>query len=183
MRNLFVLFGVAGLAFAACEKSTPTTTPPPGDTAGAVGDTAGAAGDTAGEPAGDTAGETATEPGAHGVKWADKNEKQRKEHMGLVVLPEMKKMFQAYDASGFGTFKCETCHGKSGKDKGYKMPNDSIYPLDKADPIKGAMEYDEKVTKFMMDQVTPKMAELLDSPVYSAENPKGVGCFTCHPAG
>ncbi len=176
MRTIFVLLGAAGLAFSACEKSSAPTTPPSDGTAGSPGDgTRGSAGDAAG--GGDT------EPGAPGVEWADKTDKQRKEYMGLVVLPGMKTLFQAHDATTFGTFKCETCHGKSGKDNGYEMPNESMYALDKADPIKGAMEYDEKVTKFMMEQVTPKMAEMLDSPVYSPETPNGVGCFTCHPAG
>lgn len=188
MRNLFLAFCVAGVGFAACEK-TPSTTPPPGDTAGAVptdtagaGDTAAPA-DTAGDAGGDAGGDggTATEPGAPGVKWADKTEKQKMEHMGIVVLPGMKKEFQTYDAAAFGTFKCETCHGKNGKDKGYHMPNDSLYPLAKADPIKTGNDYDKKITKFMMDVVTPKMAEMLDSPTMSAATPNGVGCFTCHP--
>lgn len=177
MRNLFVLLGVAGLAFAACEKSTPTTTPPPGDTSGPPGDTTAATDSTDTSPPDAAAN---TEPGAPGVKWADKDRKQRMEHMGIVVLPEMKKLFGAYDSAGFGSFKCDECHGKDAKAVDYKMPN-GLYPLDKNDPIKGAMDYDAKITKFMMEQVTPKMAELLDSKPWSPENPTGVGCFTCHP--
>jgi hypothetical protein len=59
------------------------------------------------------------------------------------------------------------------------MPSNSIYPLEKGDPIKAAMEYDEKMTKFMVEQVTPKMAELLEDKTMTAD--KGAGCFTCHP--
>ena len=62
--------------------------------------------------AGDTGGDTAdggeggsTEPGAPGVPWANKDHKQRMEYMGIVVLPEMKKVFQGYDATGFAQFK------------------------------------------------------------------------------
>jgi hypothetical protein len=174
MRNLFLILGIAGLAFAACEKPS-TTTPPPGDTAGATPPTdTGAPADTAGTPdTGGGEGGAATEPGAPGVPWADKDHKQRMEFMGIVFLPEMKKQFQAHDATGFAQFKCETCHGKNGKANDYKMPSDSIYPLEKADPIKAAMEYDEKMTKFMVEQVTPKTAELLED--------KSKGCFTCHP--
>jgi hypothetical protein len=187
MRKLFIALSVACLGFAACEKPS-STTPPPADTAGgAPTDTAGADTATPGDSAGgDTAGGSdgggSTEPGAPGVKWADKTDKQKLEHMGIVVLPTMKKEFQAYDGAQFGTFKCETCHGANGKDKGWHMPDDSMYPLDKADPIKAAKEYDEKVTKFMDQVVTPKMAEMLDSPRWSPSTPNGVGCFTCHPA-
>ncbi|MBK6916394.1 MAG: hypothetical protein IPH07_03240 [Deltaproteobacteria bacterium] len=181
MRNLFfVTLGVLGLAFSACEKSSQPTTPPPGDTAGAVGGegatTEAAEGGAAeGGASGDGGG--ATEPGAPGVAWHDKTHKQRMEFMGLEVLPKMKKSFQAYDASGFGTFKCETCHGKSGKDKGYEMPND-LMGLDKADPIKSGKDYDEKVTKFMVEQVVPEMAAIMGEKVDNV----GAYCMECHPA-
>lgn len=190
MRKLFVIsgfwLGVAGLALSACDKPT-TTTPPPGDTAGATPVETTAAPDTAGgDTTPDTGGDNAgggeggnTEPGAPGVPWANKDRKQRMEYMGIVVLPAMKKVFQGYDATGFAQFKCDTCHGKDPKAKNYEMPSDSIYPLEKADPIKAAMEYDEKMTKFMIEQVTPKMAELLEDKSITAE--KGAGCFTCHP--
>jgi hypothetical protein len=181
MRNLSILIGALSLSLAACDK--PSTTPPPGDTAGPPPTETTAAPDTAG---GDTAtpetggeGGGGTEPGAPGVPWANKDHKQRMEYMGIVVLPEMKKVFQAYDGTGFAQFKCDTCHGKDGKAKNYEMPSNSIYPLEKGDPIKAAMEYDEKMTKFMVEQVTPKMAELLEDKTMTAD--KGAGCFTCHP--
>ncbi|MBX7079715.1 MAG: hypothetical protein K1X88_11045 [Nannocystaceae bacterium] len=180
MRNLFLIVSVVGLAFAACEKSNQPTNPPAGDTAG---DTAGTPTDTGGGTptdtgggATDTGGGTATEPGAPGVAWADKTHKQRMEFMGLEVLPKMKKTFQAYDGTGFATFKCETCHGKSGKDKDYKMPND-LYPLGAADPIKEASEYDAKVTKFMVDEVVPQMAAMMGDKL----DKPGAYCVKCHP--
>ncbi len=180
MRNLFLLFGLTGLAFSACEKPSQPTNPPAaatGDAAGGSGDTAGAATDSGGD-----GGAAAIEPGAPGVAWADKTFKQRQEYMGLEVLPKMKAAFQAHDGGAFGTFKCQTCHGKDMNEKKFKMPSDSIYPLDPADPIKGAMEYDEKMTKFMLDDITPKMAELLGEKMISKDNPNGFGCMRCHPA-
>lgn len=180
MRNYFLLLGLAGLGFSACQKSSQPTTPP-GETAGPT--TGDSAGDSAGDGAsGSEGGATATEPGAPGVAWADKTFKQRQEYMGLEVLPKMKALFQAHDGGSFGTFKCQTCHGKDMNEKNFKMPTDSIYPLDPADPIKGAMEYDEKITKFMVDEVTPKMAEMLGEKVVSKDNPNGFGCMSCHPA-
>jgi hypothetical protein len=181
MRNLFVLIGVAGLAFAACEKSNQPSQPPPGDTAGAPAGEGGAADAGAGDDA-TAEGGAATEPGAPGVKWADKTFKQRQEWMGIEVMPKMKAAFQAYDASGFASFKCQTCHGNDMAEKKFEMPNDGIYPLNPADPIKGAKDYDEKMTTFMIEQVTPQMAALLDEQVVSKDNPNGFGCMRCHPS-
>jgi hypothetical protein len=186
MRNFFLFLGVLGLGFAACEKSTPTTTPPD-DTAGdsaasgdaTAGDTA-ATTDAAAEGGGD--GGATTEPGAPGVAWKDKTFKQRQEYMGIVVLPEMKKMFQAHDGGAFGTFKCQTCHGNDMQAKNFKMPNDGIYPLNPKDPVKGAMDYDKKITKFMLDEVTPKMAEMLGEKAMGKDPAGTFGCLRCHPS-
>jgi hypothetical protein len=188
MRKLFLLIGIVGLTFGACEKPTETT-PPPGDTAsggGAEGGAAATAGESAGggEAGAEGGGEggASTEPGAPGVPWAEKSFKQRQEYMGIEVLPKMKSIFQAHDATGFGTFKCQTCHGNDMTAKKFKMPNDGIYPLNPTDPVKGAKEYDEKMTKFMLEQVEPQMAELLGEKVMSKENPNGFGCLRCHPS-
>ena len=192
MRKLFVLIGIVGFTFGACEKPT-TTTPPPGDSAsggGAEGgaataaDTAGAEGGAAegGAAEGGAEGGATTEPGAPGVAWAQKTFKQRQEWMGIEVLPKMKQAFQAHDATGFAQFKCQTCHGKDMNEKKFKMPNDGIYPLNPTDPVKGAKEYDEKMTKFMVEVVEPQMAALLDEKVMSKDNPKGFGCLRCHPS-
>jgi hypothetical protein len=187
MRNLFVLTAIAGFAFGACEKTTQPTQPPPGDTAGpAAGEggaaDAGASDDGAAEGGVAADGGDATEPGAPAVKWADKSFKQRQEWMGITVLPKMKATFQAHDATGFASFKCQNCHGNDMAAKKFKMPNDGIYPLNPADPIKGAKEYDEKMTKFMIEQVVPQMAEMLDEKVISKDNPSGFGCMRCHPS-
>jgi hypothetical protein len=173
------------LAFAACDKSKPTTdqtTPPPGDTAGAAPSSEGGEA-PAGEPgAGEGGGDAAaTEPGAPNVAWKDKTHKQRQEFMGIYVMPKMKDAFKSYDAKQFGTFKCETCHGKRMKEVNYHMPNTGIYPLNSADPVKGAMEYDEKMTKFMQDTVVPQMAELIGEPV-GGKGKAGFFCMECHPA-
>jgi len=98
------------------------------------------------------------------------------------VLPKMKAAFQGHDAKQFGTFKCDTCHGKRAKEVNYEMPNPGIYPLDKTDPVKGAMEYDDKMTKFMQDTVVPQMAEMLAEPV-GGKGKAGFFCMECHPEG
>jgi hypothetical protein len=187
MRKFLLSIGVLGISFAACEKSNQTTTPPNDTAADTAADTAGAAtgdatagGDTAGAAEG--GGDDGTEPGAPGVAWKDKTFKQRQEWMGTTVLPEMKKLFQAHDGAAFGTFKCQTCHGNDMQAKNFKMPNDSIYPLNPKDPIKGAMDYDKKITKFMVDEVTPKMAAMLDEKPMGKDPAGTFGCLRCHPS-
>ncbi|MBL4689551.1 MAG: hypothetical protein JKY37_33495 [Nannocystaceae bacterium] len=124
-----------------------------------------------------------TEPGAPGVAWADKTFDQKKTWMGVEVFPKMKASFQGHDAATYKKFTCATCHGDDGKEKGYKMPSDSIYPLNPKDPITAAMDYDEDVTKFMMDKVVPEMVGMLEGVEgYSAANPTGFGCMSCHPS-
>ena len=178
MTTKTVLLATLVLAMASCEKSGEPTTPPADG--GDVTDTPAEAGGS--EAAADGgAAEVKTPPGAPDVKWADKTFQQRKEWMGIEVLPKMKTAFKAYDETQFKGFGCDTCHGEDGKDNGYKMPTDAIYPLPKDDPVKAAMEYDEKVTKFMVEQVVPDMAALLDMEPYNPETQQGFGCFGCHP--
>ena len=169
------------LPLTACEKTPTPTQPPPSNDSGAVPSTDSGAVAPADEGGDDAAGDT--EPGAPGVAWHDKSFQQKKEWMGIEVFPKMKTAFQGYDAAEFKKFTCDTCHGEDGKEKGYKLPNDSIYPLNAKDPVKGAMDYDEKVTKFMLDDVVPQMLELLEGETpASADNPNGISCMTCHPA-
>ena len=173
MTTKTALLATLVLAVLACEKGGETTPPTTG-------------GETTETPtdatAGGEGGEAKAEPGAPDVKWADKTFQQRKEWMGVEVLPKMKAMFKEYDEAQFKGFGCDTCHGADGKDKNFAMPTDSIYPLPKDDPVKAAMEYDEAVTKFMVEKVVPDMAKLLDEEPYNPETKTGTfGCFDCHP--
>lgn len=168
---------ILGLGLASCDKSTTPTAPPAGEAesgaAAAPGVDAPAA-EGGEEPA-------ASEPGAPDVAWGDKSFKQRQEFMGVVFLKEMKTMFQAHDENTYKGFKCQTCHGDDMKEQNFAMPSDSIYPLPTKDTIKAAMDYDEKVTKFMIEEVVPKSAELLNMDPYDPATGKGFGCFGCHP--
>lgn len=106
--------------------------------------------------------------------WKDMDREEQLEFMGLVVLPEMKKLFAEYDAEGYAEFKCQTCHGEDMKEVDYKMPN-GLYGLPKAGTIDASKDYDPEITAFMMEKVVPKMAELLgQKPV------EELSCFSCH---
>lgn len=127
----------------------------------------------------DTTSEAATSSEGGGatqaqLAWADMNREQRMEYMGLAVLPEMKKVFQAADPEGYKDFKCQTCHGADMQAVDYKMPN-GLFALTQPDPMPDALEYDAKTAQFMAEQVTPKMAELL-----GGEPGKTFTCFNCH---
>jgi hypothetical protein len=186
MNHRLLLTATLLAAFVGCEKNPPTTTPPPGEAPAADGGAAdgGAAdvGADAGAAEDGAADGGSTEPGAPDVAWKDKTFDQKKEFMGTDVFPKMKTIFKEHDAGTFGSFKCDTCHGPDPKARGYEMPTDSIYPLPKKDPVKAAMDYDEKVTKFMVDKVVPDMATLLElKPVNANGAPGEFGCFSCHP--
>jgi hypothetical protein len=115
-------------------------------------------------------------PAEPALAWADMNRDQRMEFMGLTVMPEMKKVFQGADPEGYKDFKCQTCHGEDMQKVDYKMPN-GLFALTKPDPMPDALEYDAKTTKFMADEVQPKMAALL-----GAEPGTTFTCFSCHDA-
>ncbi|MEY2935307.1 MAG: hypothetical protein RL033_6056 [Pseudomonadota bacterium] len=127
--------------------------------------------------------------GAEGAKagkseilWKDKTRAQRIDWMGLQVFPKLKSAFQELDGSRFSDFKCQTCHSDEMEMVDFKMPNTKIYALPRTNTVQSAREYDEKVTEFMLNTVTPKMAELLDMPVYDPQTKSGFGCFGCHPS-
>lgn len=126
------------------------------------------------DPTAETSEAATSTDSAATKKYADMNRDERMEFMGLVVMPEMEKLFTAYDAEGYKEFKCQTCHGQDMKEVDYKMPN-GLYGLPKEKTIEVSTEYDAEMTKFMMDKVSPKMAELLG---------KNLGteftCLSCH---
>jgi hypothetical protein len=167
---LFSSFVAVGLS--ACDKGAQPAAP-----------TDAAAPASADAPAADAATSDAedTEPGAPGVKWADKSFKQRQEFMGVVFMKAAKKSFKAHDEAQFSGFKCQTCHGDDMKEKNFAMPSDSLLPLDPERPVEASMEFDEAITKFMVEQVVPESAKLLDMEPYNPETGQGFGCFGCHP--
>jgi hypothetical protein len=116
------------------------------------------------------------------VSWKDKTHPQRMDWMGLQVFPKMKGVFKEFDADRFSEFACQTCHGDEMEIVDFKMPSNKLYALPRKDTLQSARDYDAKVTDFMVATVMPKMAELLDMPVYDRETKAGFGCFGCHPA-
>ena len=111
------------------------------------------------------------------VVFDDLSKDEQVKYMRTKVVPAMKREFQAYDIKEFGKFNCKTCHGKGALTKEYDMPNPDLPELDFAELQAGEHAH---VAKFMKEQVTPMMAELLGEAPRTPTNPDGFGCLHCH---
>jgi cytochrome c553 len=120
------------------------------------------------------------------VAWKDMKVNQKRAYMKAAVQPKMKEVFQAFDAKKFAKFTCETCHGKDGADRKYKMPSNDIHALPNTPETFQAMMKKEptwpKFAKFMGEEVEPAMGKLLDVPVFDPKKPVegAFGCAKCH---
>ncbi len=127
---------------------------------------------------------TTPEP-AEPVAWDDMDMDQRRSFMGHEVTPRMAELFEGHDAERYAGFSCEGCHGETGADRNYAMPNPDLYTL----YATGSQEQLDMVNNqrpmvnFMFQEVVPAMKELLDAPDYDAETQEGFSCYYCHPNG
>jgi hypothetical protein len=114
--------------------------------------------------------------------WSAATWEDRHDTMTFLVLPNMARLFQRFDGSRYPEMTCRTCHGADAEAMQYKMPH-GLRALDPAHlPSANAPNPDEaRVAKFMIEQVTPQMAELLGLAVYDPNNRRGFSCFACHP--
>lgn len=125
-------------------------------------------------------------PAALPAPWKEMNLEQRRKYMKKTVTPQMKVLFQRYDASAFKRFECATCHGKDPEDHKYKMPSSDVHPLPPTPQAFEAMLKEKpewpRWTKFMSEQVVPQMAALLGVPVFNPKNATagGFSCQACH---
>jgi hypothetical protein len=160
---------MASLGFAGCKKENADDTTPPDD--GGNGTSAGDTADSGTEPT----EEAGDEPSA-ATGWAAMDRDARLTYMGTEVLPKMK---DAFKQRGFDTFKCANCHGADYKEVDFKMPND-LTPLNPENPIQSGMDLDEEMTKFMVSEVLPQMAELLGKETDVTTGKGEFGCLSCH---
>jgi hypothetical protein len=163
--SLLPLLLAATLGFVGCKKEEGDTTPPD-DAAGGTGAGTGGSADTGG----DDGGATATSG------WAAMDRDARLTYMGTEVLPKMK---EAFKQRGFDTFKCANCHGEDYKEVDFKIPND-LTPLNPDNPIQSGMDLDEEMTKFMVSEVLPQMAEMLGKETDVTTGKGEFGCLSCH---
>jgi hypothetical protein len=127
--------------------------------------------------------EQESEPAPEPTAYEDMTFAQRHELMNDVVLPEMKRVFVAFDAK-FEGMTCATCHGKGAEDGSYAMPTPDLPVLPATE--EAFYEYIKdpehaRWSQFMLDKVFPGMAELLEiAPFDPKTNPDGFSCHNCH---
>jgi hypothetical protein len=116
------------------------------------------------------------------LKYEDMDFNQRVQFMNDVVLPEMTKTFSAYDPK-YADMTCATCHGAGASDGTYAMPNPDlpILPSEEDFPEYAMQPEHAAVTQFMVEDVWPQMADLLEMPPFDPmKNPMGFSCANCH---
>jgi hypothetical protein len=108
--------------------------------------------------------------GAHRDAWSPLTWEERHTEMTFLVLPNMARLFQEHDRKAAPDLTCRSCHGDDAERVAYAMP----HGLSVLDPRHMPEAADDRV-RFMTDEVTPKMADLLgiDRADFS--------CFACHP--
>ncbi|NVB40491.1 hypothetical protein G6O69_21805 [Pseudenhygromyxa sp. WMMC2535] len=106
--------------------------------------------------------------------WAEMNEDERMAHMGAVVLPRMRAVFQAHDPERYASFGCATCHGHSGS---FEMPNPELPELDASNFYKQERQEHGDMVKLMWKEVEPTMGEALGV-TYSFGGT--IECHSCH---
>ncbi|HXT99831.1 MAG TPA: hypothetical protein VN903_02495 [Polyangia bacterium] len=125
---------------------------------------------------------TAAAP-AKKIDWEHMSFADKKKYMKSTVLPQMKKLFVAFDKKHYSNMNCQTCHGEKASEKKFKMPNADLpklpAPTDRAG-FMALMQKKPEAAKFMGTQVKPTMAALIGQAEWSESNPKGFGCYGCH---
>ena len=115
--------------------------------------------------------------------WARASWEDRHDAMTFLVLPNMARLFQRHAGAAFPTLTCRTCHGPDAEEVHYKMPH-GLPALDPAhlpaadDPDPGRA----RTARFMEEEVTPQMADLLGEAAHDPRTNAGFSCFRCHPA-
>jgi hypothetical protein len=121
--------------------------------------------------------------GSEPTAYEDMNFEQRRVFMTDVVLPQMTKTFVAFDPK-FEGMSCTTCHGAGATDGSFTMPSPEIPVLPATE--EAFFEYIKdpehaRWSQFMLDQVWPQMASLLQVVKYDpATQTEGFSCNNCH---
>ena len=116
-------------------------------------------------------------------EWSVLSWEDRHDTMTFAVLPNMARAFQRFAGSPDPDMTCATCHGADAELAHYAMPR-GLPSLDPAHlPDRNSADPKEaKLAKFMFDEVTPAMTDLIGAPRYDRETKQGFSCFNCHPS-
>jgi len=103
-------------------------------------------------------------------EWTPLTWEERHSAMTFRVLPNMGRLFEGYRHEDAPRLTCRTCHGQDAEQVAYAMP----HALPALDP-EHMPDRSRPIVAFMMDEVTPTMADLL------GVNRATFSCFACHP--
>jgi hypothetical protein len=110
------------------------------------------------------------------TSWSkDMTKDQQMAFMKKNILPAMGPVFQAHDATKYADFSCKTCHGPE-----YKNPHDYLPKLTMKDGKMTAFAEKPEIAKFMVESVSPKMADAMGLPHFDMKTHQGFGCGGCH---
>ncbi len=112
--------------------------------------------------------------------WAELDRRERLVFMTDEVEPTMRAIFQEHDQERWASFGCESCHGADAAGRDYEMPAVlGALPLDNT--LEVAEMRNPELTAFMLEEVFPTMAALLDEPKFDqTTEPDGFRCVGCH---
>jgi hypothetical protein len=108
---------------------------------------------------------------------------ERHDAMTFLVLPNMARLFERFEGTPYPTLTCRSCHGDDAEAVQYRMPH-GLPALD-PDHLPGAGDADPRtarLARFMIEEVTPQMADLVGVPLQDGRTGGGFSCFNCHPA-
>ena len=121
--------------------------------------------------------------GMQPTAYAQMNREQRTAFMSAVVVPQMTQIFTAFDAK-FQNLSCKTCHGNGAADGTFAMPSPQVPALPASEEAFAEYVKDPehaRWSQFMIEQVWPKMADLLQVDKFDpAAHPEGLSCHNCH---
>jgi len=123
-------------------------------------------------------------PAPSQVAWTTMSWEDRHDLMTFAVLPNMARAFQRFKGSADPDMTCRTCHGADAELVRYAMPHGlPALDLEHLPDPNGPDPRQARMAKFMTDEVTPAMADLLGVPLAADRDRKhGFSCFDCHPS-
>ncbi len=115
--------------------------------------------------------------------WSARSWEDRHDVMTFAVLPNMARLFQRFRGSADPDMTCATCHGADAELVHYAMPHGlpALDPAHLPDP-NGPDPREARMAKFMIDEVTPAMADLIGVRPDDRDAKHGLSCFNCHPS-
>ena len=133
---------------------------------------------------GSRASPATTTPPAHevlpDVAFGDLDRGQKLEVMKQKVMVAMATAFRTHDGNRFARFDCATCHGPGAAQDRFDMPNPQLPRLVRHELSAGTSQFKAEDIRWMTDEITPAMADLLRLPRSSPATPNGFGCDACH---